>query len=343
MYKSENIKESDYKKVNEIIQEYNSFLLTTHISPDGDSICSLLSLAYILSNLNKKYNIVLEDTLPQKFNFIIKKHYNIIIPEFINVPADVDLLTQLKENYFPEVIFILDCGGVERLGKFSKYFNNAKIIINIDHHPGNRHFKSSVNLIDPQASSTGEILYKFFKINNYKIDEKLAELIYISIVTDTRFFSQINSTPDSLKIASELLNIGVNPEEVSNNLNQIDANTLKIFGNALSRLKTENNGKIIYSFIKEEELKECKDNDVDGLVELLRSTTGTVVAVLFKELGKNKIKVSMRGKNSFNVFEIAEKFNGGGHIQAAGCIINDSLNNAIKIIISKINEKLKSS
>jgi len=333
------IDEKDFKKVWDVIKTNKSFLLTAHINIDADALCSLLALAYPLTKFKKNYNIVLAESLPSKLDFIIKKHYKIIIPEFIYVPESVDLLTQLKENYFPDVIIIVDCGGKERLGNFSKHFNKAKTILNIDHHPGNRHIESSLNLIDTNASATSEIIYELFRINNFEITKEIAELLYTGICVDTRFFTQANTTAKTLKIAADLIEKGAEPENIANNLQLTSFNTLKVFGKILNRLEKDFNGKLVYSFVTNEELKEC-NNNIEGAVELLRNIDTAVVSLLFKELDKNKIKISMRGKNNFNVLEIAYKFNGGGHLQAAGCTINDTLKNAIKIILNEFKEKL---
>ncbi len=337
MLKEKNI----YKKIWNEFKNNNNFLITSHINPDGDAICSQILIASILRKMNKRYNIIIEDPFPERFRFILNDYYEIVIPELINVPKGVDFLTQLPENYFPEVILIIDSGGTDRLGEFSKYFNKANKIINIDHHTGDRHFKGTINLIDTEASSTGEIIYDLMKINKYKIDKEIATLIYIAIVTDTRFFTQANTTAKVHKIASYLIEKGIVPEKISYQLEEVPPETLKIFGKVLSRLKSEFEGKLVWSYITENELKKCRSRDIDGLVELLRGTTDTKVAILFKELERDRIKVSLRGKHNFNVFKIAYQFGGGGHIQAAGCLIKSNLDKVIKIILDKFKEIIK--
>lgn len=337
MIKNKNL----YKKVWEEFKNNKSFLITSHINPDGDAICSQILVASILRKFGKKYNIIMEDSFPERFRFILQDYYEIVVPELVNVPKGVDLLTQLPENYFPEVVLIIDSGGTDRLGEFAKYFDRAKKIINIDHHTGDRHYKSSVNLIDINASSTGEIIYDLMENNNYKIDRNSAVLIYIAIVTDTRFFTQANTTSRAHKITSYLIENGVVPEELSYQLEEVPPDTLRVFGKVLGRLKTELDNKIIWSYISESELKKCRSRDIDGLVELLRGTTDTKVAILFKVIGKDKIKVSMRGKYNFDVFRIASEFGGGGHIQAAGCTIKGKLDDVVKIIIDKFKKIVK--
>ncbi|MBN1899138.1 MAG: bifunctional oligoribonuclease/PAP phosphatase NrnA [Spirochaetes bacterium] len=335
MLKNKNL----YKKVFNELKKNNNFLIASHINPDGDSICSSMLMATLLRDFDKRYHIIIEDPFPERYRFILSHYYKVVVPELINVPKGVDLLTQLPEDYFPDVILIIDSGGTDRLGDYSKYFKRAKKIINIDHHAGHLSFKA-LNLLDPDASSSGEILYDLMEANHYKFGKDLAILIYTAIVTDTRFFTQANTTSRTHYIVSRLIEKGVVPENIAYQLEQVPPDTLKVFGKVLTRSKTDFDGELIYSYITKPELKACRSRDIDGLVELLRGTTETKVALLFKELD-GKVKVSMRGKNHFNVFKMARQFDGGGHIQAAGCTVDGNLSRVIKIVLDKFKIILK--
>ncbi len=329
-----------YKSIWKELENGKSFFITSHINPDGDAISSQILIALILQKMGKKYNIVMQDNFPDRYRFILDEYYDVVIPELLNIPKGVDLITQLPENYFPQTVIIMDSGGTDRLGDFSKYVKKIKTIINIDHHTGSKHSKGKFNLIDINASSTGEIIFDLIKQNRYKLDMRLAKLIYISIATDTRFFTQANTSARTHKIIAELIDKGVNPESISYQLQAVDGETLKIFGKVLNRLKIEFAGQLVWSYISQKEIEKVKSRDVDGLVEMLRGISDTKVAVLFKEVANDRIKVSLRGKNGFNVFSIADNFGGGGHIQAAGCIINDTLDNTIQLIIKKFKDIL---
>ncbi len=328
------------RKIWKEIEKYNSFFITGHINPDHDCISSLIIMGTVLKTLGKKYNILIEKSLPSKFNFLIERNYDVVIPELLQVPKGVDLISQLPEDYFPEVVIILDTASLDRLGEFAEKFDKARLIINIDHHEGKRRLPSKLNLVDVHASSTGELLYKFLKINNFKITKNIAELVYISIIGDTYFFSQPNTSADVHKIAAELIELGVSPSELIFRLFSIPFGNLPIYGEVLKRIKSENDGKIVYSYILKEEIEKAPDKDLDGLIEMMRSVDSAVVAVLFKQLEEDKIKVSMRGKFGFNVFKIVEKFGGGGHKQAGGCTINMPLDKAEEIILKEIKKFL---
>ncbi len=322
-----------YKDFFNTLIQYNDFLITTHINPDGDAISSIILMGYILSKLDKKYKIILNSSIQENFKFLVNKHYNILVPELLIVGDDVDLLTQFPEDYFPKAILILDACGKERLAEYKKYFNKADAIFNIDHHLGKRGFKGKIDIVDDSASSTGEVIYDILKVNNFDIDLTIAELAYIAIVNDTRFFTQPNTTENTHLIAAECLKLGVNPESVYQDFSGIHIETLKTFGKVLSRLKKENN--MVWSYITKKEIEETPDNDLDGLIEKLRDVKNIDAAVLFKELDVNKIKVSLRGKNGFDVFKIANKYGGGGHKQAAGCTLYKTMDETVKIILKE--------
>ncbi|MBU1077608.1 MAG: hypothetical protein KKH98_09970, partial [Spirochaetes bacterium] len=292
----------------------------------------------LLRLLKKKYFIVLEGAFPQRLKFLLTEYTDTLIPELVNIPKGNDLKVHLPENFNAESIIILDTCGNDRLGEFSKYFTGSKTILNIDHHTGKRKFSGPYDLIDDTAGATGEIIYNFLKTNRIPFKKEIANLIYISIITDTRNFTQSNTTSQSHIIASECLKKGIEPEKTSFYFQELPAKALQIYGNVISRLKLHFNKKLAYSYITKDELNKCPNSDTDGLIEMLRDVEGVKAAFLFKELGKRDIKVSMRGKEKFDVHKIAKQFNGGGHKQAAGFNLEKSLDGSIKFLLKELKK-----
>ena len=327
-----------YKKFWKLLNKHDNYLVTSHINPDGDGICSTIILSIILKSLKKKYYLLMEDVFPEKFKFLIKDYTNFIIPELINIPKNEDLRNMLPESFIPESAIILDTRGNDRLGNFSKCFSDLKTVLNIDHHIGKRQFAGTIDLVDQNASATGEIIFNLLKAGNFKIRPDVAKLIYISIVTDTRNFTQANTTSETHLIISELLRTNIKPEEILFYLEEIPAKALRIYGRVIARSRLEFNNKLIWSYITQKELNECVNSDIDGLIEILRNAKNTCSAILFKELNKNKVKASLRGKKGFNVYKIAKKFNGGGHKQAAGFSYSANLKTAIKILLRQLQK-----
>ncbi len=280
----------------------------------------------------------MEDTFPGKFKFLIKDYAYYLIPELINIPKNIDLMSMLPGNFNPESIIILDTCGNDRLGTFCKYFSNLRTVLNIDHHSGKRKFPGQSDLINQNASATGEIIFNLLKANNFKIQSNIAKLIYISIITDTRNFTQSNTTPKKHYIISEILKTGIQAEKIHFYFEELDLKAMKIYGKVMIRSKAAFNNKLIWSYITRQELSKCINSDITGLVEILRNVKNTCSAILFKEIDKDKIKVSLRGKKGFNVYKIARGFNGGGHKQASGFSYNANLKNAIKKILIQLKK-----
>ena len=332
------INKQQYLKFWQILKKHDNYLITAHIHPDGDSICSSILFASILKSFKKKYYILMEDLFPEKFKFLINNYADLLIPELINIPQNKDLKELLPGSFKPESVIILDACGIDRLGEFSEYFSDLKVKLNIDHHSGIRTFQSRDDLIDTNASAAGEIIYYLMKANRFKITPEIAELIYISVITDTNSFSQSNTTAATHFMVSELLKTGIKPEEIHFYFSEQPAEAIQIFGKVTARLKLKYNNKLAWSYILKSELDRCPDSDVGGLIETIRNVKDTRAAVLFKEVNKNMTKVNLRGKKGFNVRRIARKFNGGGHIQASGFNYNEGLNKSIKILLNKFKK-----
>ena len=327
-----------YKKSWKLLKEHNNYLVTSHINPDGDGICSTIAMGIILKALKKKYYILMEDSFPEKFKFLINDYAYYIIPELINIPKNKDLMSMLPGNFNPESIIILDTCGNNRLGTFCKYFSNLKTVLNIDHHSGKRKFSGPSDLINQNASATGEIIFNLLKANHFKIQLNIAKLIYISIISDTRNFTQSNTTSETHSIISELLKTNIQPEKIHFYFEEIPSGVIKIYGKVMTRLKLAFNNKLVWSYITRQELNKCINSDITGLIEILRNVKNTCSAILFKEIDKDKIKVSLRGKKGFNVYKIAREFNGGGHKQASGFSYNANLKNAIKKLLIQLKK-----
>ena len=305
----------------------NYFVVTSHISPDGDNIGSTLSMYYALNKLGKNVFYVLDDSSPLNLKFLLK---------------DIKILRSEEFELEDYSIIALDCGDKKRICLSDEIVNNAKKIICIDHHASNDHY-GDFNYIDIDASSTCELVYNFLKrfsqVNNLNlIDEKIATCLYTGLVTDTGNFAYANAHPSSFEMAKDLLLIGAKKEEIIQNVFQSNPyNYYKLLGEALNTLDIVNT-KVASIMITKEMLKRnvISFNDLDGITPYTRDIDGVEVGILLKEKKENEIKISLRSKNYVNVSEIAKKFNGGGHIRAAGCTIYDSIENAKEKVLKEV-------
>ena len=305
----------------------NYFVVTSHISPDGDNIGSTLSMYYALNKLGKNVFYVLDDNPPLNLRFLLK---------------DINILRSEEFKLEDYSIIALDCGDKKRICLSDEIINNAKKLICIDHHASNDHY-GDFNYIDIDASSTCELVYNFLKrfseVNNLNIiDEKIATCLYTGLVTDTGNFAYANTHPSSFEMAKDLLLTGAKKEEIIQNVFQSNPyNYYKLLGEALNTLEIVDN-KVSSIMITKEMLKRnvISFNDVDGITSYTRDIEGVEVGILLKEKKQNEVKVSLRSKNYVNVSEIAKTFNGGGHIRAAGCTIYDSIENAKEKVLKEV-------
>ena len=180
----------------DIVENNDSFMITSHIAPDGDSIGSVLAMTLALLKIGKKAFPVINDVIPKKYRFL---------------PGSNLIAKEIARKY--DAIIVLDSGDIERLG-FSKELNEySGLIVNIDHHKSNVSF-GDINIVDSGASSVGEIIYRLLE-GKVEIDYGIALNLYTSIVTDTGSMKYSNTTAKSLKILAELVDKGVKPDYVS--------------------------------------------------------------------------------------------------------------------------------
>lgn len=318
---------SSLDNIIDYINGSDTFVLTSHVSPDGDNIGSTLSMYYSLKKIGKNVYYVLDDNLPRNLNFLV---------ENINILKSVEFS---ESNYS---IIALDCGDKSRICLDENLLKNSQKLICIDHHASNNYY-GDFNYIDINASSTCELVYnllvRYKHIKNIDlIDSEIATALYTGLVTDTGNFSYSSTHASSFEMAKELILKGAKRDLIIQSVFQSNPyNYYKLLGEALNTLDIVNN-KVAIMYVTKEMLKNntISFNDVDGITSYTRDIEGVEVGILLKEKKENEVKVSLRSKNYVDVSIIAQSFNGGGHIRAAGCTIYDSVENAKKKIVEAI-------
>ncbi|WP_330389928.1 DHH family phosphoesterase [Tepidibacter formicigenes] len=303
----------------------DNFIITSHYSPDGDNLGSSIGLYYGLKKLNKKVIFVLDDTLPKNLSFLYED-----IKIYKSEEIDID-------DY---ILISLDCGDKDRLCCSEEIKKNCKMLINIDHHKSNDNY-GDLNYVDFEASSTCEIIYDLLNnIDKKIIDKKIGNCLYTGLITDTGNFMYSNTNSSSFIMASNLLKLEIDKENIIKNLYQNNPlNYVKILGDTLNTLEVIEE-KIATIDLTCEMFKKnaISFNDADGFVNYARDIKGVEVGILFKQKESNLVKVSLRSKSYVDVSEIARKFGGGGHIKASGCTIKNSLENVKEMVIKEVLE-----
>lgn len=319
----------DYQAAARWLQNNDHFLVVSHVNPDGDATGSLLAVAQILSLMGKKGRLVNEGSTPSRFSFL---------PGFASI---INTSEQPLEQTYAKVICV-DCADRYRPGRVAEWFAENVEILNIDHHPTNDLY-GAINLVNPEASSTCEVIYDFIRAVNIGLTEDLAKCLYTGYLTDSGGFRYSNTTPKVLRDASELVAAGAHPYETAERaLESITIEHVRLLSKSLSLLELTNNDKVAYLALPLSILKEtgASKEDAEGLANYGRNIESVEVAVLMRET-EDGIKVSFRSKNYVDVSRIAKALGGGGHVRAAGCTLKRNLAEVRTMIEPMVEEALE--
>jgi phosphoesterase RecJ-like protein len=313
-----------------LLEKENHFLITSHIRPDGDAVASQLALAHLLKGLGKGYRIINEEPPPSLYSFL---------------PLS-DEISLLSEEMGPfRVAIVLDCHETSRLANgLDAIVRRSSSVVIVDHHPGESEFEG-FSLIVPRASSTCEVLYGLIRSSKIGLDYDIATCLYTGIFTDTGGFSYDNTGSRTHAIAAHLLKYGIDVEGIWCLLNRVEnPNFIILTSLVLGTLKVEGERVAHITLTKEME-KRCGFENIgleaDILLRHIRPLRGVKVSILFRELGDARIKVSMRTSSTIDMDKIARRFGGGGHPQAAGCILYTSLEDAKEKIVKEIERWIR--
>ncbi len=286
--------------------------LACHINPDGDALGSLLGASLGLRQLGKRVHPTW-GTAPVK------------IPFGYSFLPGAGTLVQPEQLPLTDTFLALDCGAADRLGAVESQARACRTLINVDHHPGNDAF-GQLNIVVTTASSTAELVAWLLRDLGVQFDRDIATCLYAGIVTDTGRFQYANSTPDTLRLAADLLACGVDAPAIAQEVFESSPfGYLKLVGHVLERAKLFEDERFVYSWITLADLGETgvAMDETEKLIDLIRSTRAADVAALFKQQPDGKFRVSLRSKGPRSVGAIARLHGGGGHELAAGFTADD--------------------
>jgi bifunctional oligoribonuclease and PAP phosphatase NrnA len=294
----------------EAIRSHDRFLVTTHENPDGDALGSVLAMKLALEQLGKDAFLYLSGVVP-------------LPAEYAFMPLD-GLSRTLPEDAGERVLLALDCANARRLGPDEQVVEAAPLVVDIDHHHDNSRF-GGVNLIVPDASSTGEILYDLFQELGVETTPEIAEALYIALVTDTGRFQYTNTTPKALRLAAELVEAGANVHQVFQDVYEnVAFAKLKLLARALESAKVYEGGRVIVADLERGDFAAAGAEEpfAEGIIDFLRAVEGAEVVALIREPPTQngptrRVSLRTRGEG-IDVSAIARKSGGGGHRQAAG-------------------------
>src|ERR671937_669581 len=301
---------NDLKAAAQALRYHDRFLLVTHENPDGDALGSLLAMKLALEQLGKDVVTYLYGAAP-------------LPVEYAFMPF-TDLRRELPDDWRDRVLVALDCASAARIGPEPEPLDGASLVIDVDHHHDHTRF-GRLNLIDPRASSTGELLRELFRELGVELTPHIAEALYIALVTDTGRFQYTNTTPHSLRLAAELVEAGADVHRIFQSVYEtVQFTKLKLLARALERAQIYDGGRLVVSYLLRTDFTDIGAAEAysEGIIDYLRAVEGADMAALIREPPRSDgpaRRVSLRAStDELDVSAMARKSGGGGHRQAAG-------------------------
>jgi phosphoesterase RecJ-like protein len=307
------IKVNNLRDIGDLLLQGKRIILCGHVMPDGDCLGSVIALGLALEKMGKEVTLAIPDPVPQVYNFL---------PEVKRFQEGSKALQGEYDNFI-----ILDCSVPDRLGPLRELLTRPIITCSIDHHVNPNEF-AHYNYIDPKAAAVGEIIQDLLSLLSFPLTPEIATCLYVAIITDTGSFQYDNTRADTHRRAAKLIEYGVPAAKISRLIyEQKPLSSLRLLEAALGTLSVSPCGRVSWMVVTLEMLKNKKagKEHVDGLINYGRSIHNVEVALLFQEISKDCFKVGFRSKELVDVNSLANKFGGGGHNRAAGCILKGDL------------------
>ncbi|HOO56574.1 MAG TPA: bifunctional oligoribonuclease/PAP phosphatase NrnA [bacterium] len=315
----------NFKELHDKLVSYDNYSIFGHMNPDGDSIGAIIAMYRILKGLGKNAVMYSRDGVPDYFRFLPDTDKIIGIEQAGGLNVDTALL--------------VDCGGPKRTGdEFVPALEGANAVFVIDHHATNSGF-GDLSIVDPEASSTCEIIARYAEHSGLEIDPETATCLYCGIMYDTGRFLHSNTTYGVMRLASEMVRQGADPRNVAFNVyNRRSQAHLRLLGHVLDNMQTTADGRICWAVVERKIYDElgARDEDAEGIVEMLGSYNGCEVHATFSQTSNLKSRASMRSAGRVNIGRICAAFGGGGHDFAAGIRSGLPLNELAEKVIAEV-------
>lgn len=320
------MKDDRINSLKSIIDSAKEILCVGHIHPDGDAIGASLGLGLALKKAGKDVKVTWgsEIFIPSQYRFLPGL-------ELIKNPEDIGT---------PDCILVLDCASRSRLGELQEYIEKSECVVNIDHHQSNDMF-GTLNIVNPETSSTSELLYQIINGMGIEIDGDVLQCLYTGIVTDSGRFQYTNTTAATHEIAADMIRRGIEPNYIFRRVfERSTLGSLKLLSLMLERAVFDPDLSLIYSWISLADMDSTGTNiaETENFVDYLRAVGEPLVAAMIKQDEPGNIKVSLRSKEDYDVSELAGAFAGGGHKQAAGYT---SLKTSIEAVITELKTRME--
>jgi phosphoesterase RecJ-like protein len=330
----------EFQKFKLALEQAKRVLISTHALPDGDGLGAEAALFHYLKRARKACRVYNPDLLPKRYRFLDPKK-NILLG-----PGEVELWDTC------DLWVIVDTNDPRRLGKlWGELSLRAKKIVFLDHHPDIigqdtvTYPPHATVVSDPESSSIGELLHHLFsELNLAKVNKDVAMGLYVSVMTDTNSFRYSRTTPKAHLIAAEMIEQGVNPEEIYQAIySSKELSHLHLLGNMLQNVKVTTGGKVAWLEMSLELRKKhgASADDTQSFLNLLLLLKDAEVVCFFREEDDGQIRVSIKSKGRIVINRVAMELGGGGHDYAAGFALTAPLDKTVDAVIKRLDQLIQ--
>ena len=328
------MKRENYAAAKKLIAASKRILVSGHLSPDGDSLGSMIALTRLLRNAGY------EAFATADLNALGK-------PGFLEGVEDLIPVRKLKRQRKFDLFIAVDCASFERMPPEVRPVAEKLSKICIDHHVTNDGSFADVSIVDPEASSTGELVWQVAKWNEWKLDRAISEALWVAIVTDSGRFAYDSTKPGTMRAAGDLLKHGVRTALINDILyGTFPKKAIELKRIAWRSLHVWKNRKVAEVTLTRDDFREVRGTkaDAEDVIEIPRSVAKNEIALFFYQIPDRtkETRCSIRTRGDWDATVLAAKFGGGGHIKAAGCTIKASMGSAKRQMRAAVKEMLKS-
>jgi len=319
---------TDVAVVAQAMRDASRITAICHENPDADTIGAAVAVSLMAERLGAETEIVSADGFPPAFGFL----------------PGADRVRRRPE-LAPDLAVICDAATLERVGRIATeeadWFAGARIL-NVDHHISSSYY-GHLNLVDPAAAATCQVLAGLVDALGIELDAALATALLTGIVRDSQGFSDKATTGETLRIAARLVDAGAPIDLVNRRvLSELPFPTIALWGKMLARVGEDSDQRIVHASLTLAMLDETgtQQHDADGLAEFLARAKGADVTLLMRELGPAETRVSVRTTDAVDATAIAGRFGGGGHVRRAGCTVPRHLDDAVELVLEASRDAL---
>ena len=324
----------NYAAAKKLLEGKRRVLISGHLSPDGDSLGSMIALARLLKGAGYDAYATADPNALGK-------------PGFLEGVEELIPVRKLKRQKKFDLFIAVDCGAFARMPPEVRPVAEKLPKLCIDHHVTNDGTFADVSIIDATASSAGEIVWRIAKWNEWKLDRAIAEALWVAIVTDSGRFAYDSTKPGTLRAAGDLLKHGVRTALINDIIyGTFSRKAIELKRIAWRSLHIWKNRKVAEVTLTRDDFRAVRGNkaDAEDVIEIPRSVAKNEIALFFYQIPDRtkETRCSIRTRGDWDATVLAGKFGGGGHVRASGCTIKAPLGSAKRQMRAAVKEMLKS-